>query len=211
MKVPFTGPPSCMVTLTFTRRSLGALPAEERSQWDGKVESRYAAAKGWGAPHGHRQADRRGRDRHRGRATGWSPPAHTHTSSQISDVAANATASPVVLRDGSAGANFANLAANNAWAYFDSHINSMCGRSGRFGSPQREPGEVLRRHLGGNVGQERRDVYSVGQIVWSHRTATRPPMPLPQWRGGSDPAEHRGSCGERPVQVLRRSRYRSAQ
>jgi hypothetical protein len=53
---------------------------------------------------------------------------HTHTSSQISDATANATAGTVVLRDGSGGASFAYAAANNLWAYLDSHLNSIeCG------------------------------------------------------------------------------------
>ena len=55
-------------------------------------------------------------------------PTHTHTSSQISDATANATASTVVQRDGSAGANFGYVAANNVWAYLDSHLQSVeCG------------------------------------------------------------------------------------
>lgn len=53
---------------------------------------------------------------------------HTHTSSQISDATANATAGTMVLRDGSGGASFAYAAANNLWAYLDSHLNSVeCG------------------------------------------------------------------------------------
>jgi hypothetical protein len=53
---------------------------------------------------------------------------HTHTSSQISDATAAATASTVVLRDGSPGANFGYIAANNLWAYLDSHFQSFeCG------------------------------------------------------------------------------------
>ncbi|MCC6362147.1 MAG: carbohydrate binding domain-containing protein [Bryobacterales bacterium] len=53
---------------------------------------------------------------------------HTHTSSQISDATAAATASTVVLRDGSAGANFGYVAANNLWAYLESHLQSVdCG------------------------------------------------------------------------------------
>ncbi len=55
-------------------------------------------------------------------------PAHTHTSVQISDATANATASTVVLRDTSAGASFGYVAANNLWAYLDSHFQSVeCG------------------------------------------------------------------------------------
>jgi hypothetical protein len=52
-------------------------------------------------------------------------PAHNHTSAQITDATANATASTVVLRDGSGGASFAYVAANNQWAYLDSHFQSL--------------------------------------------------------------------------------------
>ena len=63
-------------------------------------------------------------------------PAHTHTSAQISDATAAATASTVVLRDGSGGANFAYVAANNLWAYLDSHLQSVeCGPYGTVGGP----------------------------------------------------------------------------
>jgi hypothetical protein len=55
-------------------------------------------------------------------------PSHTHTSAQISDATAIATASTIVLRDGSAGANFGYVAANNLWAYLESHLQSVeCG------------------------------------------------------------------------------------
>ena len=58
-------------------------------------------------------------------------PSHTHTSAQIS---AAATASTVVLRDGSAGANFGYVAANNLWAYLESHLQSVeCGPYGTVG------------------------------------------------------------------------------
>ena len=61
---------------------------------------------------------------------------HTHTSSQITDATAAATASTVVLRDGSAGANFGYLAANNLWAYLDSHLQSVeSGPYGTVGGP----------------------------------------------------------------------------
>jgi hypothetical protein len=61
---------------------------------------------------------------------------HTHTSSQISDATAAATASTVVFRDASGGANFAYAAANNLWAYLDSHLNSIeCGPYGSAGGP----------------------------------------------------------------------------
>jgi hypothetical protein len=61
---------------------------------------------------------------------------HAHTSSQISDATANATAGTVVLRDGSGGASFAYAAANNLWAYLDSHLNSIeCGPFQSAGGP----------------------------------------------------------------------------
>lgn len=61
---------------------------------------------------------------------------HTHTSAQISDATANATAGTVVLRDGSGGASFAYAAANNLWAYLDSHLNSIeCGPFQSAGGP----------------------------------------------------------------------------
>ena len=61
---------------------------------------------------------------------------HTHTSSQITDATAAATASTVVLRDGSGGANFAYAAANNLWAFLDSHLQSVeCGAFQTVGGP----------------------------------------------------------------------------
>jgi hypothetical protein len=61
---------------------------------------------------------------------------HTRLSSQISDATANAIASTVVLRDGSGGANFAYAAANNLWAYLDSHFSSIeCGPFQSAGGP----------------------------------------------------------------------------
>ena len=61
---------------------------------------------------------------------------HTHTSAQISDATAAATASTVVLRDGSAGASFGYVAANNLWAYLDSHLQSVeSGPYGTVGGP----------------------------------------------------------------------------
>jgi hypothetical protein len=63
-------------------------------------------------------------------------PSHTHTSTQISDATAAATAGTVVLRDGSGGANFAYVAANNLWAYLDSHLQAIeCGAYGTVGGP----------------------------------------------------------------------------
>jgi hypothetical protein len=61
---------------------------------------------------------------------------HTHSSSQITDATAAATPGAVVLRDGSGGASFAYAAANNLWAYLDSHLNSIeCGPFGSVGGP----------------------------------------------------------------------------
>jgi len=49
---------------------------------------------------------------------------------------AAATASTVVVRDGSAGANFGYVAANNVWAYADSHMQSLeCGAYQTVGGP----------------------------------------------------------------------------
>jgi hypothetical protein len=63
-------------------------------------------------------------------------PSHTHASAQISDATANATASTVVLRDGSAGANFGYVGANNLSAYLDSHLQSVeSGPYGTVGGP----------------------------------------------------------------------------
>jgi hypothetical protein len=63
-------------------------------------------------------------------------PAHMHTSAQIGDATAAATAGTVVLRDGSAGANFAYVAANNLWAFLDSHLQSVeCGSFQTVGGP----------------------------------------------------------------------------
>jgi hypothetical protein len=63
---------------------------------------------------------------------GKAPLSHTHTSSQIADATAAATPGAVVLRDGNGGASFAYAAANNLWAYQDSHIRSL--ESGPFGT-----------------------------------------------------------------------------
>lgn len=63
-------------------------------------------------------------------------PSHTHTSAQISDATAAATASTIALRDSDGGAWFAYAAANNLWAYLDSHLNSIeCGPFGSAGGP----------------------------------------------------------------------------
>ena len=49
---------------------------------------------------------------------------------------AAATASTLVLRDGDGGANFAYAAANNLWAFQDSHLQSVeCGGFGTVGGP----------------------------------------------------------------------------
>ncbi len=61
-------------------------------------------------------------------------PTHAHTSAQVSDATPNATASTVVLRDAAGGASFAYAAANNLWAYLDSHFQSVeCGAYGTVG------------------------------------------------------------------------------
>jgi len=60
--------------------------------------------------------------------------AHTHAATDIVSGAidnartsgtASATASTLVLRDGSGGASFGYVAANNQWAYLDSHFQSL--------------------------------------------------------------------------------------
>ena len=60
--------------------------------------------------------------------------AHTHAATDIvsgtldnarTSGTANATASTLVLRDSSAGASFGYVAANNQWAYLDSHFQSL--------------------------------------------------------------------------------------
>lgn len=60
--------------------------------------------------------------------------AHTHAATDIvsgtldnarTSGTASATASTLVLRDGSAGASFGYVAANNQWAYLDSHFQSL--------------------------------------------------------------------------------------
>ena len=59
---------------------------------------------------------------------------HTHAATDIisgtldnarTSGTANATASTLVLRDGSGGASFGYVAANNQWAYLDSHFQSL--------------------------------------------------------------------------------------
>src|ERR1017187_4352115 len=65
--------------------------------------------------------------------------AHTHAATDIvsgtldnaqTSGTASATASTLVLRDGSGGASFGYVAANNQWAYLDSHFQSL--ESGAF-------------------------------------------------------------------------------
>jgi hypothetical protein len=60
--------------------------------------------------------------------------AHTHAATDIvsgtldnarTSGTASATASTLVLRDGSGGASFSYVAANNQWAYLDSHFQSL--------------------------------------------------------------------------------------
>src|SRR5450759_1790074 len=71
--------------------------------------------------------------------------AHTHAATDIVSATldnartsgtASATASTLVLRDGSGGASFAYVAANNQWAYLDSHFQSFeCGAFQTVGGP----------------------------------------------------------------------------
>jgi hypothetical protein len=59
---------------------------------------------------------------------GKAPLSHTHASSQITDATAAATPAMLVLRDGDGGASFGYAAANNLWAFQDSHLQSVeCG------------------------------------------------------------------------------------
>ena len=70
---------------------------------------------------------------------------HTHAATDIvsgtldnarTSGAASATASTLVLRDGSGGASFSYVAANNQWAYLDSHFQSFeCGAYQTVGGP----------------------------------------------------------------------------
>ena len=70
---------------------------------------------------------------------------HTHAATDIisgtidnagTSGTANATASTLVLRDGLGGASFAYVAANNQWAYLDSHFQSFeCGGFQTVGGP----------------------------------------------------------------------------
>jgi hypothetical protein len=85
----------------------------------------------------------------KGRVTGGTAlvagdlPAHWHDATDIvsgtldnarTTGTANPTANTLVLRDGSGGANFAYAAANNLWAYLDSHLQSLeCGAYGSVG------------------------------------------------------------------------------
>ena len=71
--------------------------------------------------------------------------AHTHAATDIvsgtldnarTSGTASATASTLVLRDGSGGASFGYVAANNQWAYLDSHFQSLeCGAYQTVGGP----------------------------------------------------------------------------
>ena len=74
-----------------------------------------------------------------------SVPAHNHDAGNINSGTldnartsgtANVTADTLVLRDGSGGASFAYVAANNHWAYLDSHFQSFeCGAFQTVGGP----------------------------------------------------------------------------
>ncbi len=129
---------------------------------------------------------------------------HTHTSSQISDATANATAGTVVLRDVSGGAIFGYAAANNLWAYLDSHLQSIeCGPFGSAGGPYENMAEVLRRLLRRHLGQERRGLHR--ECEQRDCAGWQPDRGCGyfEWRGGPDPAERRGPRGQWPVHVLR--------
>ena len=61
---------------------------------------------------------------------------HTHTSSQITDATAAATAEHCGPARRVGGAYFAYAAANNLWAFQDSHLQSIeCGPFGTAGGP----------------------------------------------------------------------------
>ena len=102
--------------------------------------------------------------------------AHSHAATDIvsgtldyarTSGAASATASTLVLRDGSGGASFGYVAANNQWAYLDSHFQSFeCGRLPDGSWPLRERGEVRRGFHRRDLGQERR-------VVLGHRERRR--------------------------------------
>ena len=76
---------------------------------------------------------------------GKAPLAHNHDATQITSGTldnartsgtANATVGTLVLRDGSGSASFAYAAANNLWAYQDSHLQSLeCGAFQTVGGP----------------------------------------------------------------------------
>ena len=119
-------------------------------------------------------------------------PAHTHTSAQISDATAAATASTVVLRDGSAGANFAYVAANNLWAYLDSHLQSVeSGPYGTVGGPYENMLKYSEDFSVAHVGQERRHLHRGRQFDHGAGWQLDCRRGHREWRGGPDPAEHR--------------------
>ncbi len=80
-----------------------------------------------------------------GSSTAKADTAHTHAATDIvsgtldnarTSGTASATASTLVLRDGSGGASFGYVAANNQWAYLDSHFQSFeCGAFQTVGGP----------------------------------------------------------------------------
>ena len=97
---------------------------------------------------------------------------HTHAATDIvngtidnarTSGTASATASTLVLRDGSGGASFGYVAANNQWAYLDSHFQSFgCGRVPNGGRSFREHGKVRR-------GLHRRDLGQKRRVMFGHR------------------------------------------
>jgi hypothetical protein len=112
--------------------ALASVPAHTHAQAD--VTSLVADLAGKAAlVHTHAEADIIGLATD---LAGKAALSHTHTSSQISDATASATASRVVIRDADGGANFAYAAANNLWAFQDSHLRSIeCGPFGTAGGP----------------------------------------------------------------------------
>ncbi|MCC6391834.1 MAG: hypothetical protein IT167_14635 [Bryobacterales bacterium] len=106
---------------TTTRKFLrqtGTGSASALPEWDTLVAGDLPA-------HTHAEADVTGLAAD---LAGKAASVHTHTSSEITDATAYPTASTVVLRDAAGGASFAYAAANNLWAFEDSHFNSVeCG------------------------------------------------------------------------------------
>ena len=111
---------------------------------------------------------------------------HTHTSAQISDATAAATASTVVLRDGSAGANFAYVAANNLWGYADSHLQSVeCGAFQTVGAPYENMLKYSEDFSVGDLGQERRHLHGDREFGLGARWQPDRRHGYREWRGAA--------------------------